>query len=170
MNLSFAEEGSIRLVNGSNSLEGRVEVNIHGHWGTVCGNEWDLKDATVVCHQLGYPAALQAHNRAIFGRGSGLIWLDYVTCTGKERNLTQCRSNGLGVHSCYHYQDAGVTCSSESIRVACNSLVYKAKHSIYEKIYIKYAKGQPCKLDCSIYLHSILFKALAIVTEQFSQL
>ena len=133
MNLSFAEEGSIRLVDGSNSLEGRVEINIHGHWGTVCGNQWDLKDATVVCHQLGYPAALQAHNRAIFGRGSGLIWLDYVTCTGKERNLTQCRSNGLGVHSCSHYQDAGVTCSSES-----------EWYAFYEKYMSEFTNGHQC--------------------------
>ena len=98
---------------GSNSLEGRVEINIQGHWGTVCGNQWDLKDATVVCHQLGYPAALQAHNRAIFGRGSGLIWLGNVACTGKERNLTQCRSTDLGVVQ-YCSSHAGVTCSSES--------------------------------------------------------
>ncbi len=114
MNSSFAEEGSIRLVGGSNSLEGRVEINIQGHWGTVCGNLWDIDDATVVCHQLGYPAALQAHKWANFGSGSGIILLDGVECTGLETNLTQCRSRGLGVHSCSHSEDAGVTCSSES--------------------------------------------------------
>ena len=116
MNLSFSEEGSIRLVGGSSSLEGRVEINIQGHWGTVCGNLWDMNDATVVCRQLGYPAALQAHQQARlnFGSGSGFIWLDRVECTGFETNLTQCRSKGLGVHACSHSQDAGVTCSSES--------------------------------------------------------
>ena len=114
INLNFTEEHSIRLVGGSNSLEGRVEINIQGHWGTVCGNLWDMKDATVVCRQLGYPAALQAHRETMFGSGSGVIWLDRVECTGFETNLTQCRSYGRGVHPCFHYQDAGVTCSSES--------------------------------------------------------
>ena len=114
MNLSFAEEGSIRLVGGSSSLEGRVEINIHGYWGTVCSSLWDMDDATVVCRQLGYPAALAAHKHAFFGSGSGFIWLDRVECTGFETNLTQCRSRGLGVHDCSHSQDAGVTCSSES--------------------------------------------------------
>ena len=114
MNFSCTEEGFIRLVGGSNSLEGRVEINIQGHWGTVCGNLWDMNDATVVCRQLGYPAALQAHKVAFFGSGSGFIWLDEVECTGFETNLTKCRSKGLGVHACSHYQDAGVTCSSES--------------------------------------------------------
>ena len=98
---------------GSNSLEGRVEINIQGHWGTVCGNQWDLKDATVVCHQLGYPAALQAHTQAESLLVRGLIWLGNVACTGKERNLTQCRSTDLGVVQ-YCSSHAGVTCSSES--------------------------------------------------------
>ena len=124
-NSNFTEEASIRLVGGSNSLEGRVEISIQGHWGTVCGNLWDLADATVVCRELGYPTALQAHNRATFGPGSGFIWLDRVTCTGFEPNLFQCRSRGLGVQYCSHPQDAGVTCSSESERCATLYIYYK---------------------------------------------
>lgn len=33
---------------------GRIEVCIGGAYGTVCDNEWDNKDASVVCHQLGF--------------------------------------------------------------------------------------------------------------------
>ena len=45
----------MRLVGGSNPLEGRVEVCINRAWGTVCDNGFSSEDATVICNQLGLP-------------------------------------------------------------------------------------------------------------------
>ena len=46
--------GDIRLVGGTNSLEGRVEVCNSSQWGTVCDNSWGRTDANVACGQLGF--------------------------------------------------------------------------------------------------------------------
>ena len=46
--------GTTRLIGGTSSLEGRVEVCVNGLWGTVCSHGWTARDANVACRQLSY--------------------------------------------------------------------------------------------------------------------
>jgi len=101
----------MQLVGGSGSHEGRVEILLHGEWGTVCDDDWDLNDANVVCKQLGYSmGASAARSSAYFREGSGIVWFDDVQCTGSEAHLYDCLNDGIGIHNCRHTEDAGVTC------------------------------------------------------------
>ena len=51
---STCRHGEVRLADGMNDNEGRVEICYNGVWGSVCANGWDQVDTNLACRLLGY--------------------------------------------------------------------------------------------------------------------
>ncbi|KAM4024674.1 scavenger receptor cysteine-rich type 1 protein M130-like [Anomaloglossus baeobatrachus] len=107
------EPEEVKLVDGKNECEGRLMVRHRGQWGTVCGYYWGVKEATVVCNQLGcgghHENDIQA-KAVSFGAGTGKIWLNHVKCIGQESAIWECQHPMWGIDRCGHKNDVGVIC------------------------------------------------------------
>ena len=54
ISIQCSSDGDVRLVNGTTLQEGRLEICLNSNWSTVCDDNWDNRDARVVCRGLGY--------------------------------------------------------------------------------------------------------------------
>ena len=85
---------------------------------TVCDMEWGLPDADVTCQQLGYGYATMAWRGAYFGEPTDSVVEDFriiLSCTGKERELSECSHSKILAVSCGESRTAGVRCSNVSL-------------------------------------------------------
>ena len=86
----------------------RVEIFHEGRWGTICDDNFQDKEAGVVCRNLGFSSGTASE---LVDGGSGPIWLDDVNCpidfTGF---IGDCSHRGWGSHNCGHSEDVGVCC------------------------------------------------------------
>jgi len=82
-------------------------------WGTICDDLWDIRDARVACRQLGLADAVRTTGSVFFDGSTGPIYLDDVMCIGNETRLENCSHNGVGIHDCGNFEDAGVVCTSK---------------------------------------------------------
>ncbi|XP_030843773.1 deleted in malignant brain tumors 1 protein isoform X1 [Strongylocentrotus purpuratus] len=112
MTTESPESIGARLVDGSRKSEGRVEVYYQGQWGSVCDNLWTIREASVLCKQLGYTGADEVVIAGHFGQGEGDVLLDMVQCTGDEVSLFECTHSAIRTTACEHSEDVGVVCTS----------------------------------------------------------
>ncbi|KAL5510616.1 hypothetical protein EMCRGX_G006184 [Ephydatia muelleri] len=109
------QPGSVRLVGGSSSQEGRIEFCAQSSsgvtvWGSVC-NALSYGIAEVVCRQLNYSrSGAVVYNVMSFGPSQNPFVLDGVYCNGGESSLLSCTNSGY--HRCHKGQESGVKCQN----------------------------------------------------------
>ncbi|KAL6460131.1 hypothetical protein MHYP_G00318900 [Metynnis hypsauchen] len=121
--ITCSDQLHLRLRGGNGICSGRLEVYHNKQWGSICADLWDIRDAQVVCRQLGCGPARSADGSAAFGAGEGPIWLNRVKCRGNEIHLWDCPHSLKNHTDCSHRQHAGVTCTDLSVSSTVTSKV-----------------------------------------------
>ncbi|NXG66364.1 SRCRM protein, partial [Hemiprocne comata] len=104
---------SLRLSGGESRCDGRVEISLHGMWSRVLDDDWDIKDAHVVCRQLECGIAEKAYYLPRSERGIGPVGLRSVQCAGNETQLMVCKTSHSQTVPAGVAEDVGVICSGE---------------------------------------------------------
>ncbi|XP_026030427.1 scavenger receptor cysteine-rich type 1 protein M130-like isoform X1 [Astatotilapia calliptera] len=115
--LNITCSDSVRLLNGSSLCSGRLEVKSNQSWSSVCEDDFDQKDAEVVCREFGCgpPLVLQG---AFYGEVEASVSSKEFQCGGHESALLDCRSSGSARNSCSPGKAVGLTCSeSDDVRL-----------------------------------------------------
>ena len=99
--------------NGRPYIGGNVELFHDEEWGTICNNVFDRNNngATILCKMMGYEAGVYSSSyRQTSVTPSTRIWVDDVTCTGKETHIGQCLTKHWGYHNCDHQSAVAIRC------------------------------------------------------------
>ena len=131
------ENGDVRLQDGLDPFNGRLEICQYNTWGAVCTNRSDHDDAlpSVVCRQLLgydiegcyqyincalsmispgtaiYQCILDVRAMKVFGMEDNVpVFLSEVKCSGSEQMLAKCSSFQPVYDSCSQGDIVEVTC------------------------------------------------------------
>ncbi|XP_075227105.1 lysyl oxidase-like 2 isoform X2 [Lycorma delicatula] len=144
----YKHEGSLQLVDGKKHNEGNVEIFHLGRWGSICDDEFDEREADVVCRQLGFPRAIKhtlnshfgpARNWGVicgdgwslleasvvcrqlgFGYANAAIQTDFFGGNRSKMLLSgvQCRGNEASLEHCLYDQTYNVQCPGTRENIA----------------------------------------------------
>lgn len=103
----FAEH--LRVVNGTNRCNGRVEVYNSGKWKRVCSSDWDKTEADVVCQEINCGYQVTQTTPQYYGDSREELAVK-INCAGNESSVSQCSFQD-SKDSCI---DATIFCQSKS--------------------------------------------------------
>ncbi|XP_072410631.1 scavenger receptor cysteine-rich domain-containing protein DMBT1-like [Chiloscyllium punctatum] len=103
-----------RLVQDISQCFGRLEVLFGDTWTTMCGLDWDLKNANVVCAQLHCGVAVSVSNTAHSGGSTVFMGTEVFKCTGNETQLGKCPRSSDTHQDCSGHNNVTLICSDEN--------------------------------------------------------
>ena len=98
-------------------LSGRVEIYHDNLWGAICDNDWDMKEANIVCRMLGFYHAAEATSVAFNETDEVPIVMSRVSCLGSETSLAECPFLCHRTQQCNSSLAAGVSCKLSEKRL-----------------------------------------------------
>ncbi|XP_060552053.1 scavenger receptor cysteine-rich type 1 protein M130-like, partial [Ruditapes philippinarum] len=88
---------------------GLPEFNYNGQWGTICNENFDTKDASVICNMLGFKVG-EKGDPVLTNKSDVLV--RSLSCSGSENDISECESVS------YSWFSGGASCNGDDQRKA----------------------------------------------------
>lgn len=108
---------AIRLVNGTDTCSGRLQVKPNLEWFSVCAEGFTQQSAQVVCQELGC-GVLSAMTRVFTEQIETPMWDSNFDCQGNEPSLEDCRKSPRERKSCFPGEAVWLRCSGTRLAQA----------------------------------------------------
>ncbi|XP_072319144.1 scavenger receptor cysteine-rich type 1 protein M130-like [Eucyclogobius newberryi] len=139
--LRVKEASYVRLAGAESRCLGSLELQYEGEWRPVSQQQWSLKEAAVVCRQLGCGSVVHTQSRV---KELQPVWRFYSDCEGSERALLGCGSTREGV-------------STSTVHVLCSDLLASLSISVLaDRLYpedterVLVPEGHSVFVNCSV--------------------
>ncbi|RNA26979.1 bark beetle isoform X1 [Brachionus plicatilis] len=136
----FSSSFRVDLVDGRNSMEGRLRLETNGKFGTVCNKGWTMQNSKIVCQQMGLVVDpnFYIYSKKLYKdhRLNEAILMSEVQCDRLDINLFECRHTSQSDHTCTHDDDVWLKCLRPSwagIRFGMASQPSSLKYAIFEQ-------------------------------------
>ncbi|XP_056410612.1 scavenger receptor cysteine-rich domain-containing group B protein-like [Hyla sarda] len=107
--------GNIRLIGGSGPCDGMVEVSLNNTWSRFCLWNFDVREASVVCRQMGCGPLIKIQENIVGEDGARQRMVEETHCLGSESKISDCRISVWNAQPCLHNIQAGIVCSTSAI-------------------------------------------------------
>lgn len=110
-------------------MEGLVQLFYNNTWRTVCDEQWDKRDADVVCRMMGYEDSTTVLRKSANSNqeNNPAGWTSNLKCIGNESTLFQCYHEERRLGQCVHGENAIVSCKRPELgeNLKCQFLFYR---------------------------------------------
>lgn len=106
-----------RLVNGTDTCSGRLQVKPNLEWLSVCAEGFTEQSVQVVCQELGC-GVLSVMTRVFTEQIETPMWKSQFHCQGNESSLKDCRKSPRERTSCFPGEAVWLQCSGTPLAQA----------------------------------------------------
>lgn len=82
------------MVSLKRKSDGLLEIQYNGIWRSICAENWDIKDAQVICKMISnFSKAAVATKVKVPAGQQNRVWISKVDCFGNETNIESCKNH-----------------------------------------------------------------------------